>query len=206
MNNLINSAIKEGCWPDIFKQEIVTPIPKQYPPQDISQLRNISGLLNLDKISEKLITKLIISDMKEKFDPSQYANQRGLSIEHYLIKFIDRILQALENNSKSEKYAVLAKLLDWQQAFPRQCPKLGIESFIKNGVRPSLIPLLINYFQGRKMKVKCHGKLSSERKLKGGGTQGSTFGLWEYSSQSNDNADCVEEQDRFKFVDDSAFW
>ena len=131
IQNLINSAIKEGCWPDIFKQEIVTPIPKQYPPQDISQLRNISGLLNLDKISEKLITKLIISDMKEKFDPSQYANQRGLSIEHYLIKFIDRILQALENNSKSEKCAVLATLVDWQQAFPRQCPKLGIESFIK---------------------------------------------------------------------------
>ena len=143
--------------------------------------------------------------MKEKLDPSQYANQRGLSIEHYLIKFIDRILQALENNLKSEKCAVLATLVDWQQAFPRQCPKLGIESFIKNGVRPSLIPLLINYFQGRKMKVKWHGKLSSERRLKGGGPQGSSFGLWEYLSQSNDNADCVEEQDRFKFVDDLSF-
>ena len=55
------------------------------------------------------------------------------------------------------------------------------------------------------MKVKWHGKLSSERKLKGGGTQGSSFGLWEYLSQSNDNADCVEEQDRFKFVDDLSF-
>ena len=54
--------------------------------------------------------------MKEKLDPSQYANQRGLSIEHYLIKFIDRILQALENNSKSEKCEVLATLVDWQQA------------------------------------------------------------------------------------------
>ena len=55
------------------------------------------------------------------------------------------------------------------------------------------------------MKVKWHGKLSSERKLKGGGPQGSSFGLWEYLSQSNDNADCVEEQDRFKFVDDLSF-
>ena len=100
---------------------------------------------------------------------------------------------------------MLATLVDWQQAFPRQCPKLGVESFIKNGVRPSLIPLLINYFQGRKMKVKWHGKLSSERKLRGGGPQGSSFGLWEYLSQSNDNADCVEEQNRFKFVDDLSF-
>ena len=100
---------------------------------------------------------------------------------------------------------MLATLVDWKQAFPRQCPKLGVESFIKNGVRPALIPLLINYFQGRKMKVKWHGEISSERELKGGGPQGSTFGIWEYLSQSNDNANCISESDRFKFVDDLTF-
>ena len=41
--------------------------------------------------------------------------------------------------------------------------------------------------------------------MKGGGPQGSTFGLWEYLSQSNDNADFIEEEDRFKFVDDLSF-
>ena len=76
------------------------------------------------------------------------------------------------------------------------------EVFIENGVRPALIPLLINYFQGRRMKVKWQGVISSERELKGGGPQGSTFGLWEYLSQSNTNADCISESDRFKFVDD----
>ena len=55
------------------------------------------------------------------------------------------------------------------------------------------------------MKVKWQGEESSERKLKGGGPQGSTFGLWEYLSQSNTNADCVSESDRFKFVDDLSF-
>ena len=168
----------------------MTPITKQYPPQNIEQLHKISGLLNLDKIGEKLISRLMISDMKKHIDPSQYANQKGLSIQHYLIKFIDRILQSIDENSKKETCAVLATLVDWKQAFPRQCPKLGLESFIRNGVRPSLIPVLISYFQERKMKVKWHGKLSSERKLKGGGPQGSSFGLWEYLSEWNDNADC----------------
>ena len=139
--------------------------------------------------------------MKKHIDPSKYANQKGLSIQHYLIKFIDRILQSIDENSKKESCAVLATLVDWKQAFPRQCPKLGLESFIRNGVRPSLIPVLINYFQGRKLKVKWHGQLSSERNLKGGGPQGSSFGLWEYLSQSNDNA----EEKRFKFVDDLSF-
>ena len=106
---------------------------------------------------------------------------------------------------KNEACAVLATFVDWKQAFPRQCPTLGVRSFVKNGVRPSLIPLLINYFQGRRMKVKWNGQISSERKLKGGGPQGSTFGIWEYISQSNSNADCISESDKFKFVDDLSF-
>ena len=48
--------------------------------KNIDQLRNISGLLNLDKIAEKLSSELIISDMKKKLDPSQYANQKGVAI------------------------------------------------------------------------------------------------------------------------------
>ena len=180
-------------------------MPKQYPPKSIEHLRNISGLLNIDKIGEKLISRLMISDMKKNIDPSQFANQKGISIQHYLISFLDRILEALDKNSRNEKMAVLATFVDWKQAFPRQCPKLGIEAFIRNGVRPALIPLLINYFQGRKMRVKWHGELSSERELRGGGPQGSSFGLWEYLAQSNDNADCVDVKDRFKFVDDLSF-
>ena len=100
---------------------------------------------------------------------------------------------------------MLATMVDWKQAFPRQCPKLGVESFIRNGVRPSLIPVLINYFQGRSMKVKWHGELSSPRQLNGGGPQGSTFGIWEYLSQSNDNCESISESDKFKFVDDLTF-
>ena len=77
-----------------------------------------------------------------------------------------------------------------------------MEAFIFVGIRPSLIPMLINYFQNRNMKVKWKGIHSTVRRLNGGGPQGGTFGILEYLSQSNDNADMVEIDDRFKFVDD----
>ena len=205
MTDVLNTSIKQGCWPNIFKLEIVTPVPKVPKPKNMDDLRNISGLLNLSKVSEKIISKLFISDMKENIDPSQFGNQTGISIQHYLINFIDRILASTDEGKKRESLAVLATLVDWKEAFPRQCPKLGIESFIQNGVRPALIPLMINFFQGRQMKVKWHGQLSEVRDLKGGGPQGSTFGIWEYLSQSNDNANCINPQDRFKFVDDLSF-
>ena len=52
------------------------------------------------------------------------------------------------------------------------------------------------------MTVKWHGVTSSKRELNGGGPQGATFGVWEYLAQSNNNANCVDSQYRFKFVDD----
>ena len=38
--------------------------------------------------------------------------------------------------------------------------------------------------------------------MNGGGPQGGTLGILEYLSQSNNSADCVEPDNRFKFVDD----
>ena len=52
------------------------------------------------------------------------------------------------------------------------------------------------------MTVKWNGVTSSKRDLNGGGPQGATFGVWEYLAQSNSNANCVDNQYRFKFVDD----
>ena len=68
-------------------------------------------------------------------------------------------------------------MVDWKQAFDRQCHTLGVQSFIKNGVRDSLIPLLISYFQNRKMKVKWNGHTSREYEMNGGGAQGGLPGI-----------------------------
>ena len=76
----------------------------------IDDLRNISGLMNMNKVADessrmkqavqlmntKLICKLIIKDMKDKMDASQFANQKGVSVDHYLIKMIDKILSDLD--------------------------------------------------------------------------------------------------------------
>ena len=202
LSYLINKAIVLGCWPKFLKLEVVTAVPKVPQPKNIDDLRNISGLMNLNKIMEKVICKLIIEDMKSSLDPAQYANQKGISTQHYLIKMLDRILSALDNNSKGECIAVLTTMIDWKSAFPRQCSTLGIQSFIKNGVRSSLIPILISFFEDRRMYVRWHGVTSETRKLNAGGPQGSTLGILEYLSQSNDNADNVPLEDRFKFVDD----
>ena len=104
-----------------------------------------------NKVEEKLISELIISDMKEKLDPSKYGNQHGLSIQHYLVNMIHKILVDLET---TEVTAVLDTFVDWKDAFPNQCPALGLKAFFDCSVRSSLIPVLISYFQNRTVQVK----------------------------------------------------
>ena len=158
--------------------------------------------MNFSKLFEKFLAEAMVIDMVPKSDPSQYGNEKGISTQHYLIKMVDRILTSLDTNNVNEAYAVVTHLIDWSQAFDRQCPTLGIKSFIKNGVRKSLIPVLINYFQDRKMTVKWHGNFSPVHDMPGGGPQGCSLGGLEYSSQSNDAGMCVTKEDRYKFVDD----
>ena len=115
---------------------------------------------------------------------------------------LHQILLKLDTNSISESLAVIMSMIDWSKAFDRQSHILGIQSFIDNGVRPSLIPILLSYFQNRTMKVKWNGGISTSRHLPGGGPQGGTLGIIEYKSQSNDNVNFLSEEEKYKYIDD----
>ena len=121
---------------------------------------------------EKLIGDMITSDMKAKLDPSQFGNQKDISIQHYLLRMLHRVLSSTDKNSKGEINAVLCLLIDNKQAFSRQCHTLGVNSFIDNGVRPALILLLISYFEERQMYVRWHGEQSTPRHMPGSGAMG----------------------------------
>ena len=113
---------------------------------------------------------------------------------------MDKVLQLLDNNST--RSAVIASLVDWSSAFDCQDPTLAIQKLLKLGVGPSLVPVLASYLTDRKMQVRYNDTYSSTHSLPGGGPQGSLVGLIEYFVQSNDNADCVDPDKRFKYVDD----
>ena len=180
----------------------MTPVPKVYPPENLSDLRKISGLFNLSKITDKIIAEIIAEDMSSTRDKAQYGNLKKVSIQHYLIKMVHKILTSVDENTDSKSIAVILEMIDWKQAFDRQSHKLGVQSFIDNGVRPSMIPILLNFFQDRQMKVKWRGLLSKVRALPGGGPQGGTLGLEEYLSQSNGNTDFLNDDEKYKFIDD----
>ena len=70
------------------------------------------------------------------------------------------------------------------------------------GVRSSLINIIIEFIEERKMSVKFNSKESKLYTLIGGGPQGSWTGQATYLVSSNDSADCVDLDDRYKFCND----
>ena len=161
-------------------------------------------MMNLSKILEKVICEHLVEDLKKTLDKSQFANQKGQSMNHYLVMMIDKILRSLDGASKGEAAAALVTLLDFSKAFDRQDATLAVQSFQNNGVRPSLIPLLISFLEGRQMTVKWHGVKSGVRDLPGGSPQGASLGVWSFLSQTNDNPEDASEDEIYKFVDDKS--
>ena len=144
--NIFNSMFISSEYPEIWKTEFITPAAKCYPPTKIKHFRPISGLLNCAKMADKIMASYIVEDMER--DKMQYGNEKGLSINHYLVNMINKILVALDKNNNFDKNAVILSMFDWSGAFENQSHILGLKSFIKNYIRPSLIPI----FSKKKIK------------------------------------------------------
>ena len=200
LSDIINDSLNQSLYPTLWKHEWVTPAPKITNPKEISDLRKISCTSDYSKLYEGCLKDWIVEDVSENIDIGQFGGQGGIGTEHMMVCFVDRILQLLD--AYPDKSAVIATCLDWSAAFDRQDPTLAILKFIKLGVRPSLIPLLISYLTDRKMQVRFNGEISDILTLIGGGPQGTLIGGLEYMVQSNDNADIVPPEDRFKYIDD----
>ena len=178
----------------------MTPAPKVTDPKVIQYLRKISSTSDYSKLFERFLKDWILEDICSNLHISHYGGQIGTGTEHMIVCLLDRIIRLLDQHS--DRSAVIATCLDWKAAFDRQDPTIAINKFIKLGVRASLIPLLISYLSDRKMQVKFNGEISEFLNLIGGGPQGTLLGQLEYLVLSNDNADCVSPEDRYKYIDD----
>ena len=158
---IINIMFEQGRYPELWKKEVITPAPKVYPTLNVKQLRPISGLINFAKITDRILAEYMTSDMSTNRDRHQYGNEKGISVNHYLINLIHKVLTFVDKNSASEKFTAVLMMLDWSQAFERQSHILGVQSFIDNGVRASLIPLLCSFFKNRQIVVKWNKEVST---------------------------------------------
>ena len=143
--------------------------------------------------------KWILEDIDRKININQFAGRKGTGTEHLIIMMMDRVLQLLDKPGMS---AVVATAIDWMGAFDRLDPTTTITKLINLGVRRSLIPIIMEYMEDRRMTVRYNSAWSKWHSLVGGSPQGSWMGQMAYIAASDDAARGLDDQDKFKFCDD----
>ena len=174
--SIINSCLKNGRFPALWMREWVTPVPKVKPGEVIKtceDVRKVASTSDFAKCFESFLRVWITEDIGQKIDINQFAGRKGSGPEHMLVLLIDRILSLLD---KPGMKAVIKASVDWACAFSRTDPTKTINKFLRLGVRPSLVNVLIDFLDNRQMTVNFNSEESSLFTLIGGGPQGSWTG------------------------------
>ena len=200
--DIYNCCLQQGIFPSIWKEELVTPVPKKEILKEVKDTRKITCLSDYSKIFEGFLKKWILEDLLDSESFSQFGGKKGIGAEHMIVCMVDRILKLLETTEG--KAAVISSQYDWSNAFERQDPSKTIQKFIAMRIRSSLIPILIDFLSGRSMKIKFNGEQAGPFELVGGSPAGSFLGQLCYTTGCHDNTEAldIEEDDKYQYIDD----
>ena len=93
--------------------------------------------------------------------------QKGNSVAHYLIDFINFVLY---NQDLKNIHAVLAATVDFSKAFNRQSHNILISLLSELGVPGWLLRIVVGFLENRELEVTFKGAKSGSQKNAGGWT------------------------------------
>ena len=172
---IINRSLREGHFPDCFKQAIVTPILKKASadPEESNNYRPVSNLKFLSKILEKVVAVQLRKhlEVNEFQDPLQSAYRPGHSCETALLKVHNDIMCALADHK-----SVALALLDMSAAFDTVDHTMLLDILQNLGVNGCALRWFKSYLLNRHQVVGIHSTRSHPHALACGVPQGSVLG------------------------------
>ena len=159
----------------MWRTEYGVPLQKKPNPENENQLRIISLTSFFSKTFENFIIKWLLEFVGDKIDPKQFGGQKGNSITHYLVEFINFILY---NQDMTNPHAVLALMVDFSKAFNRQNHNILITILSDMGVPRWLLEIVIAFLSERELIVRHKGLNSAKKSLPGGSPQGTRLGMF----------------------------
>lgn len=198
---LYNLILKSSCFPDIWKQAIVTPVLKSGNKMEIENYRPISVLCAPVKILEHILydklwyhVQPLISENQHGFVPKKSTTTNSLI-------FNNDILQMINN-----KQQVDVLYTDFQKAFDKVDHDIILKKLHSLGVSESLLLLFVSYLQDRFFVVRHNGNTSGKFKANSGVPQGSNLGPLLFLIFINDLPDVLQYAKCLLFADDAKFY
>ena len=171
LTSIYNKITQTGIWPEQWKRESVTIIPKTRTPTEVGQLRNISCTLLVSKIYESYVLQWALEEVKLK--DNQFGGSKGCSTSHLLISVWQNILSDLEDC----RAATVLTAIDYAKAFNRMSFQHCLKAFADHGASNQIIGLIATFLTDRSMSVRVGSSWSQPRSVNGGVPQGSILGV-----------------------------
>ncbi len=168
---LVNCCIADCAFPSIWKENRVTPIPKEHGTADPTKFRPIS----IAPIFSKLAESWLLHCLKPYLSTScwQFAFKRGSSVEDAIATVQTRVAEGFNSCPGTTCVALIS--LDISKDFDQVSHRLLLKSLQKRLVPGSLLSLLKSYLNGRTQSVVAEGAASARTYVPSGVPQGSVI-------------------------------
>ena len=113
VSRIFNLITDKQIWPEEWRKEYVTGIPKIAQPQDPSECRNISCTNFFSKLYESFVLEWSREEVRPKMN--QYGGEPGAGATIMLTEVMDNITIVMEDN----RSAVVLSAIDFSKAFNR---------------------------------------------------------------------------------------
>ena len=171
LTDIYNCISSSGYWPEQWKTEYVTTIPKTPHPQSLNDVRNISCTRLFSKVYESFLLSWITDQVGIR--ENQYGGMKGAGMEHFLVQLWQEVLEGLED----QRAAVTMTSVDYSKAFNRLSFPHCLESLARKGASSEVLKIVGSFLTNRIMKAKVGDVLSDGVIVSGGVPQGSLLGL-----------------------------
>ena len=193
LSHIYTQIYESLVWPELWKRETVTVIPKNSAPSSLSELRNLS----CTPLFSKLLESYILDDLKEETSLStdQYGGIKGSGPDHFLTMTWQEIM---DNLDAEDGAAVSLISIDFAKAFNRMSHQACLSALAKHGAAPGTIALVSAFLFRRTMSVRVGKTYSIPKLINGGSPQGSILGNYLFCLTTDGLGDSPE-QDDFDF-------
>ena len=171
LKDILNRAYDTGAVPDLWKLQLLVPVPKK---GDLSQCDNYRGIA-LMSLAAKLYNKILLYRLRKVLNGELRSTQNGFRPERSTAQHILSLRLLLNSCNDHQDAPCVAAFIDFSKAFD-SIKWNYLEAILGvYGVPNKLVRAIMSMYQGTEAKVRTSDGLSDSIPLQKGVLQGDTL-------------------------------